>query len=510
MGSCTNEGVTVKSRNKGVNIRTGTKAADTPRRIVYGRAKVGGVWVYAETSGAYNQYLHLIMLLCDGPIQEIETVYFGSEAVTLDGSGNGTGKWSGVVSITKHLGETDQDADAALVSASAGKWTTNHKLSGIAYLYIKLTNWDATSSSAVPAPVVFGAVPDVSAVVKGRSDIYDPRSELTGYSDNPALCLSHFRDLRSASALNEDAVIVAAQACDITVGSRKLYTVGGVIEATASVEDVTRQFLTAMGGTIAANAAGHFLRVGHATDPTLNLTWDHVRSEDVELKRTTGTNDTFAASYASEANGWETTDADGTTDAAKTLKLDLVSDDEQAQQVEAIANKQAGPTDILTFTASAEALDLTAGDAVDIYLEPLASGRFEVIETEIEVGATIEVKLTLEKQRASLFDIVTTTPATAQTLTVSARILAVTTMLPAFGGYGAGSWPIQATVTTAEAGTTIRYSLSAMPSLITDGSQYYGVVSLADPGLGNSVTLYATAFKDGWVKSQNSITYTRV
>ncbi len=507
MASCTNEGVTVKSRNKGVNIRVGNKAADTPRRVVYGRTKVGGVWVYAETSGTYNEYLHLIMVLCDGPIQEIETVYFGNEAVTLSGTA-GTGKWVGVT-IVKHLGEVDQDADSVLVAASAGKWTDNHKLSGIAYLYIKLTNWDATPNVASPTPALFGAVPDVSAVIKGRNDIYDVRSGLTGYSDNPALCLAHFRGLRYASTLDSAAVGASANACDLIVGSRKLYTVGGTIEATASTEDVTRQFLTAMGGTLAVNAAGHFLRVGQAADPNFDLTWEQVRSENVELKRTTGTDETFAAANASEENNWETTDAAGTEDATKSLKLDLVTDNDQAQQVEAIENRKAGPTDLLTLTASAEALDLTPGDAVDVYLEPLASGRFEVMETEIIVGGTVEVQLTLERQRAALFDLVTATTVEAQTLTVAARILQTPVMLPVFGGYGAGSWPIVATI-TAEPGTVIRYSLSAFPALITDGSQFYGSVSLADPGLGNTVRLYCRAFKDGWVGAQLYNDYTRI
>jgi hypothetical protein len=213
MGTCTSEGAAIKSRNQGINIRLGSKAGDAPRRVVYGRAKVGGLWVYAETSGAYNQYLHLVCVLCDGPIQEIETVYFGTEAVTLSQVGitnvwNGTGKWAGVVTITKHLGEADQDADSDLVGASAAKWTANHKLSGIAYLYIKLTNWDASLGGSTPSRAVFAGAPDISAVIKGRADVYDPRSGITAYTDNPALCLSHFRSIRNAAALDEDAVIV--------------------------------------------------------------------------------------------------------------------------------------------------------------------------------------------------------------------------------------------------------------------------------------------------------------
>jgi hypothetical protein len=69
------------------------------RRTVYGRALLGTISAYAETTGASNEVLHLIQVLCEGPIDSIETVYFDGEEVTFDGSGNVTGTYAGAAVV---------------------------------------------------------------------------------------------------------------------------------------------------------------------------------------------------------------------------------------------------------------------------------------------------------------------------------------------------------------------------------------------------------------------------
>ena len=53
------------------------------RRTVYGRALLGTISAYAETTGTSNEVLHLIQVLCEGPIDSIEKVYFDGEEVTF-------------------------------------------------------------------------------------------------------------------------------------------------------------------------------------------------------------------------------------------------------------------------------------------------------------------------------------------------------------------------------------------------------------------------------------------
>ncbi len=179
------------------------------RRIVYGRARVGGIWTYVETTGVSNEFLHLVLSLCEGPIESIESIYFNDEVVTLDSSGNGTGKWAGYVTVKQNLGTDTQTAFSDLTAAST-KWTSAHRCRGVAQIYVKLKH----------NPDLFGQVPEISAVVKGRADVYDPRDESTGYSTNPALCLAHYlsQELTGPgipySSFDADALQTAADLCD--------------------------------------------------------------------------------------------------------------------------------------------------------------------------------------------------------------------------------------------------------------------------------------------------------
>lgn len=60
-----------------------------PRRIIYGRDKVSGPVVYAESTGAKGEYLHLVIALAAHECDAIEEIWFNDVLLpTPDGSGN--------------------------------------------------------------------------------------------------------------------------------------------------------------------------------------------------------------------------------------------------------------------------------------------------------------------------------------------------------------------------------------------------------------------------------------
>lgn len=71
-----------------------------------------------------------------------------------------------LVTIEQYLGTPGQPHSSALVSASGGGWTANHRGTNVCYLYVKL-HWDQD---------VFGSVglPQIMAVVRGKK-VFDPR-----------------------------------------------------------------------------------------------------------------------------------------------------------------------------------------------------------------------------------------------------------------------------------------------------------------------------------------------
>ncbi len=189
------------------------RASADPRRVIYGKVAASGTLVYGTSSGTKNEYLHLVIAIAGHRVEEIGDVYLNDEKLgTLDGAGNVTsGRFAGFVRVKKYLGDPDQAADPDLIAeAPNNEWTSAHRLRGIAYLYLRL-KWD---QSVFPT-----GIPNPKCVVKGKNDILDPRTGLTGYTTNAALCALDYIRWQygfdcSASEYDSTTWIAAANVCD--------------------------------------------------------------------------------------------------------------------------------------------------------------------------------------------------------------------------------------------------------------------------------------------------------
>ncbi|MGD9539102.1 MAG: hypothetical protein AB7P52_17855 [Alphaproteobacteria bacterium] len=156
------------------------RSSAEPRRVVYGEARVAGPMVFADSTKANGfDQLHLVIPLMHGRADAIGQVYLNDalawlkpngsamyrQHVSNDGGGDAE-HGIGLYSIYRHLGDDDQAADAALMAANP-KWTSEHRLRGIAYLYVRLRADISTWSSGIP---------NVAAVLRGRR-VWDPRHE---------------------------------------------------------------------------------------------------------------------------------------------------------------------------------------------------------------------------------------------------------------------------------------------------------------------------------------------
>ena len=164
-GTALEQGITVTS-----------KAPTAPYRIIYGSARVGGTIVYAETTSDTNEFLHMVIVLAGHEVDDISSIYVGDDVVSLETTSNDSNgipiftptssdQYNGKLRVKKHFGDPAQLADANLVS-EVTQWTTDHKISGKAYLYLKFT----FDSDVYP-----NGVPNVSAIVKGKK-LFDPRA----------------------------------------------------------------------------------------------------------------------------------------------------------------------------------------------------------------------------------------------------------------------------------------------------------------------------------------------
>ena len=192
---------------KGVLINKFSSNAHIP--VVYGTRRVGGNVVFLETSGTDNEFLYMAIVVSEGEINDITSIFINDNEVTFDGdladntqrsvdssdanffkadpNVEGSSAES-LITIEPHYGTDSQTASSLLSGLSS--WTSNHRLRGLAYIALKF-KWNNDA---------FGSLPTVNAVVQGRK-VYNPNldSTVTGgsgshrkddattweYSDNP-------------------------------------------------------------------------------------------------------------------------------------------------------------------------------------------------------------------------------------------------------------------------------------------------------------------------------------
>lgn len=245
--------------------------------VIYGQSRVGGVIVYKEVTNG-NKYLHQVVAIAGHECEEITSVYLDDEILTLDVDGNVTSpdKYVGLVRVKKHLGSDTQQADDDLVDESEGKWTSDHRLQGICYIYLRLEfNGDKFPNGE----------PAISFLVKGKK-VYNPNTDVTEWSENSALCLRDY--LVSDYGLNTTDIddtlfIAAANVCDEAValdagGTEARYTTNGSFVTSDKPIDVIESLLRAMGGTIWYAQGKWRVKAAAYTTPVVSFDEDDLRS----------------------------------------------------------------------------------------------------------------------------------------------------------------------------------------------------------------------------------------
>ncbi len=160
------------------------RQSDLTRKHIYGHTRITTGYAHMEVTGV-NKDLHLILMLCEGPLRSINEVWVNDYVIPqdwIDSEGNVTqGRYAGKLVIRKHLGALGQPADPLAVT-NMSSWTADHRLDGIAYLYLILTK----DQDVYPT-----GVPNFSAVVEGPF-VYDPRDDTYGWTTNMALFASDY------------------------------------------------------------------------------------------------------------------------------------------------------------------------------------------------------------------------------------------------------------------------------------------------------------------------------
>ena len=285
---------------------------NNPIPVVYGKRQVGLTRVFVESSGADNQYLYVAGVLCEGGgagITAIDEVYVDDKLVTFDGSlTNGTLRGvssadtnfykggESLISIQGFFGLDNQSASSLLDETT--NWTSNHKLSGLAYVALRF-KWNQDA---------FNGLPEVRVTVRGKK-IYDPRLDTTkggsgshrqddattwAYSANSSLVLlDYLRNSRYGKGLpndafetNYDSFKTSANTCDTqvtpysgAVSDINLFETNAVIDSEKKVLENVRELLVPMRAIFNYTQGKYKVIIEGTGSSQLLLTKDNVVSE---------------------------------------------------------------------------------------------------------------------------------------------------------------------------------------------------------------------------------------
>jgi hypothetical protein len=401
----------------------GESGAALDHQIIYGRTRVGGARVYDASTGSKNEYLHRIMAFTGHEIESYDEIYLNDEVVTLDGSGNVTSpsRYDGFVRIKRYYGTTAQTADADLVSdtaslaVDAGRWTTDHRLQNIAYLYVRFKY----SEDAFP-----NGVPTVSATIKGKK-VYNPNTGTTAWSDNPALCLRDY--LTSSYGLNQPSdrvddtdVIAALNVCNVLVSGIKRYTCNGSFTTASAPNQIISDLLTSMGGLFWYSQGKWRMKAASYTAPTITLDENDLRS-GISLSTRHSRRNNFnkvKGTFRGSESDWQVADypavtdpvflaADNNIESIVDVPLPFTSDSVTAQRLANIFLRR--NREQLTFSASfgLKAFQVEVGDFV--YINNTRFGwtdkPFEVTNWTFGLtdGLDLQVQMTLREISSAVF-----------------------------------------------------------------------------------------------------------
>ena len=376
------------ARGQSVMVRSSVES----HKVVYGETRVSGPIVFVATTGSGpgsagttvtgdNVFLHLVIALAGHEVDSIPTVYLNDLAVTLNAGGFvqtapylKDGK--SYVRVVTHTGTPTQTADP-LLSAEYPGWDANHRLRGIPYVYVRM-QWN---------PDVYpNGTPNVSAVVRGKK-VYDPRSGVTAWSANAALCArdyltSDYGFHCDADEINDDYWEAAASVCDESVtlsggGTQKRYTVNGVLDTAATPLDNLNALVASMAGAV-TYVQGQFRGYAGAYDAAVgDITLDMVvdgfdvavgASRSESFNRVQGT-------YLDPTKNWQPTDFPPVTNAyyetldggeaiAKDVVLTLTNHPEAAQRIAKVLLEQGRQGLQLDLKLNHKALQFAVWDVV--------------------------------------------------------------------------------------------------------------------------------------------------
>ncbi|RAS34003.1 MULTISPECIES: phage tail protein [unclassified Pseudomonas] len=381
------------------------RSSKAPARFILGRVSTGGVLVWAQEQvgdQTDGEWLHLVYVLCEGPVDALENIYLNEEEISTYGE---------LASYELVVNPTQVNA---FLKANCPDWKDEQIGRGLSFVRLSL-KYSAEK---------FSGVPDARFIVRGRNDIYDPRTGMSIYTENTALQILWF--LRNRCCVPDDEIVFetfasGANVCDESVANpdnttSPRYRSSCVIGADEQRTNVLQKLEAACGGRTIRVGGRWMFQAGAYYGP-----YDFEITEDMVIGTITGstepTNDaainTVRGTFIDTSQSWTETDypevsvaawvvEDG-GEAAETLSFSYVSDAYQAQRLANIELRRRRAGGTISIPMNFLGYNCRPGRAVRVNL-PSLNMLGEFIVTNWSMGADQGCTAQLQQYDAAQFD----------------------------------------------------------------------------------------------------------
>jgi hypothetical protein len=262
----------------------------------------------------------------------------GPPGAGVSGTGHITSTWPAYPTRNVIAGYYTGDqttASGIILGNTRGYWTSQCLLTGRAYVALKL-NYDAN---------VYTGLPEFSFVIRGKNDIYDPRTGTKGYTNNAALCIADYlahplwgyNDYYESGPqpqpgepkrfmIPDAQLIAAANICDEQVqlasgAAENRYSCDGAWDVSVLRAEVLQNLLTSCGGRLVEIGGQHLLMPAAWVSPSGAVTIGNGTTGPLMMMNSLG----LVAEYFNNPVGVYIPDCAGSTESQFVYALGLLN-----------------------------------------------------------------------------------------------------------------------------------------------------------------------------------------
>ncbi|MFC6335481.1 DUF1983 domain-containing protein [Pseudomonas sp. CCM 7891] len=382
------------------------RSSKAPVRFILGRVATGGVLVWAqEQSGDQTdgEWLHLVYVLCEGSVDALEDILLGEESISTFGE---------LASYELVVNPTQVNA---FLKANCPDWKDSQIGRGLSYVRLSLKY----SAEKFPS-----GIPDARFIVRGRNDIYDPRTGNSGYSANTALHLLWY--LRNRCNVPDDEIVFSTFASAANVSDEAITNADGsvsqryrtscVIGADEQKSGVLQKLEAACAGKLIRVGGRWMLQAGAYYGP-----YDFEITEDMVIGTIGGSTEpsndsainTVRGTFIDPTQSWTETDypevsiAEWITEdggeAAETLTFSYVTDPYLAQRLANMELRRRRAGGVITIPMNFSGYNCRPGRVVRVNL-PSLNILGEFIVTNWSMGDNEGCNVQVQQYEAAIFD----------------------------------------------------------------------------------------------------------